>query len=156
VKSFSTNTATSGANNVIVDQGIILEYYLDAEYADDCEVIITDLLTGDADGYLTTFHLHGIYAIFNTYFKSDAPSEIRDFTFSIMAGKGFHTYAFGLRDALETAEIQQTNADLDFDDSVLVHTAEALDENSVLAIDDDLDTQYQGDIEFDRVHPKNY
>lgn len=102
---------------------------------------------GDTDGYLTTFHLHGIYAVFNTYFKSEAANETRDLTFSVMAGQGFHTYAFGLRDALGTAEIQEENTDLDFDDAVLAHAAGALDEDVILAIDDDLDAHYQGDIE---------
>ena len=64
---------------MIVDQGIFLEYYLDDTYAVECEAIIEDLTAGDIEGYLTDFHLHGVYAIFNTYFKADAPDEIQDF-----------------------------------------------------------------------------
>lgn len=139
---------------MIIDQGIILEYYLDDAYADDCERILHDLIEGNCEGDLSDFHLHGTIAIFNTYFKERAPDEIQDLIFSIVTASGLDLYHLSARDQVPICEIQR-NSVLDFDDATLVHCIDVLDAETIITLDGDLDN-YDGAIDFDVLHPADY
>lgn len=138
---------------MIVDQGIFLEYYLDGEYADECETIIDDLDDGGSAGYITDFHLHGVCAVFNTYFKDDAPDEIQDFVYAIAVADGLELYRLTLGDVVAVCELQR-ETELDFDDATLVHVASVLDQDVVLAIDEHL--EHDGAFEYEHRHPEDY
>lgn len=138
---------------MILDQGIFLEYYLDGEYADGCEAIIHDLDDGELDGYLTDFHRHGVCAVFNTYFGTDAPDEIQDFVFAVAASDGLTVYRLTLGDMMGVCDLQR-ETDLDFDDATLVRAAEVLDQDRIIAIDEHL--EHDGEFEYECLHPKEY
>lgn len=138
---------------MIVDQGIFLEYYLDADFADECEAILTELDEGTIDGHLTDFHLHGICAIFNTYFNDDAPDEIQDFVYSVAAAEGLSLYRLTLGDKIEICDLQRRTA-LDFDDATLVHTASVLGEETIVSLDKHL--EHDGQFDYERLHPRDY
>lgn len=138
---------------MIVDQGIFLEYYLDDTYATECEAIIEDLTTGDIEGYLTDFHLHGICAIFNTYFQESAPDEIQDFVYSVAAAEGLELYRLSLGDKINICELQRSST-FDFDDATLVYVADILEETTIVSLDKHLDQE--GEIAFERLHPREY
>ncbi|WP_416838730.1 hypothetical protein [Haloferax sp. DFSO52] len=138
---------------MIVDQGIFLEYYLDDEYADACEQILSDLEDGSIDGHLTDFHLHGICAIFNTYFTDRAPDEIQDLVYSVAAAKGLSLYRLSLGDKIEICDLQRTT-DLDFDDATLVHVASVLEEETIVSLDRHL--KHDGEFDYERLHPREY
>jgi predicted nucleic acid-binding protein len=139
---------------MIIDQGIIIEYYLDDAYADECKRILEDLIDGTIDGYLSDFHLHGVVAIFNTYFKADAPDEIQDLIFSITSAAGLALHQLSFRDQIQICEIQRESV-LDFDDATLVHLSDVLDAGEIITLDGDLD-DYTGEIEYECLHPTDY
>lgn len=138
---------------MILDQGVLLEYYLDDEFADACEAVLTDLSDGALDAYLTDFHLHGTYAIFDTYFGDGAADEIQDLAFSVATMDGLQVYRLTLGDAVAIADLER-ESDLDFDDAVLVHAARVLDDDVLLSIDDHLD--HGGEFAYERLHPRDY
>ncbi|WP_254547429.1 hypothetical protein [Halomarina pelagica] len=138
---------------MILDQGIFLEYYLDDEYADECEAILDDLDDGAVDGYLTDFHLHGVCAIFNTYFGDDAPDEIQDFVYSIAVADGLTLYRLTLGDKIAICDLQR-DTELDFDDATLVHVADVLDRDTIVSLDRHL--LHEGEFEYERLHPRDY
>lgn len=138
---------------MIVDQGIFVEYYLDDTHADKCEEVIEDLNSGSTEGFLTDFHLHGVCAIFNTYFKDDAPDEIQDFVYGVAASQGLKLYRLTLGDKLAACEIQR-RTNFDFDDAILVHTSQVLDCDKIASLDKHLkDGEQYG---YTRLHPKDY
>lgn len=139
---------------MIIDQGVFLEYYLDDAYADECERIVRDLVLGNSEGTLSDFHLHGMVAIFNTYFKADAPDEIQDLIFSITTASGLDLYRLSPMDQTRICEIQR-NSVLDFDDATLVHLIDVLNTETILTLDGDLQ-EYAGSIDFDVLHPEQY
>lgn len=139
---------------MIIDQGIIIEYYLDDRYADECEQILEDLINGTIEGHLSDFHLHGAIAIFNTYFKADAPDEIQDLIFSITTAEGLTLYQLSFKDQVQICEIQRESV-LDFDDATLFYLSDILNAEEIITLDGDLD-DYTGEIEYECIHPMDY
>lgn len=125
---------------MIVDQNILLEYYLNDNLADECEQILDALAddTSSITGYLTSYHLNGTRAILNHYNDPlDAVNEIEKLEKRVQNADGLSLFEVNHNDAMQACNIVRTDgADVDFDDALVIHAADVLD-TTILSIDSD-------------------
>ncbi|MEM2083420.1 MAG: PIN domain-containing protein [Nitrososphaerota archaeon] len=112
----------------LIDTNIFLELFLNQKRADECEILLNKIASGEIEAVITSFTIHAIKAILND------SKLILTFLRNIENSLGLSIYDTTMDDQMAIAMLMEEKK-LDFDDCLQYYVAKKLGVKAIISFD---------------------